>query len=66
MADKTHLPEGARGAAEQSAGVNRGGAPGRREVAQSTVRLTKFIQGSLLLFAVGPSVEFGAPIPRSK
>jgi hypothetical protein len=30
MADKIHLPEGAPGAAEQSAGVNRGGAPGRR------------------------------------
>jgi hypothetical protein len=59
MADKTHLPESASGAAEQNAGANPGGARGRREVAQGTVGLTKFIQGSLFLLAVGTSIEFG-------
>jgi hypothetical protein len=59
MAHKIHLPEGAAGAAEQNAGLNPGGARGRGEVAQGTVGLTKFIQGSLFLLAVGTSVEFG-------
>jgi hypothetical protein len=59
MADKIHLPESASGAAEQNAGVNPSRARGRREMAQGTVGLTKFIQRSLLLLAMGTSVEFG-------
>jgi len=59
MADKVHLPESAAGAAEQNAGVNPGGARGRREMAQCTVSLTKFSQGSLFLLAVGTGVELG-------
>ena len=59
MADKIHLPESASGAAEQNAGVNPGGARGRREMAQGMVGLTKFVQGSLFLLAVGTGVEFG-------
>jgi len=59
MANKIHLPESASGAAEQNAGVNPGGARGRREVAQGTVGLTKLIQGSLFLLAVGTGVELG-------
>jgi hypothetical protein len=59
VAEKFHLPESASGAAEQNAVVNPGAARGRREVAQGTVGLTKFIHGSLFLLAVGTSAECG-------
>jgi hypothetical protein len=59
MADKIHLPETASGAPEQNAGVNPDRTRGRREMAQGTVGLTKFIQRSLFLLTVGTSVEFG-------
>src|SRR5882762_6487701 len=59
MADKIDLPESASGAPEQNAAVNPGGARGRREMVQGMVGLTKFIQGSLFLLAVGTSAEFG-------
>jgi hypothetical protein len=59
MAGKIHLPESASGAPEQNAGVNPGGTRGRREMTQGMVGLTKFIQGSLFLLAVGTGVEFG-------
>ena len=57
MANKIHLPESASGAPEQNAGVNPGGARGSREMAQGMMGLTKFIQGSLFLLAVGTGVE---------
>jgi len=59
MADKIHLPESASGTAEQNAGVDPGGARGRRKLAQGTVGLTKFIQGLLFLLAAGTGIEFG-------
>ena len=59
MADKIYLPESASGASEQNAGLNPGGARGRREIAQGMVGLTKFVHGSLFLLAVGTGVEFG-------
>jgi hypothetical protein len=59
MADKIQSSESASGAPEQNAGVNPGRTRGRTEMAQGLMGLTKFIQRSLFLLAVGTGVKFG-------